>query len=49
MIRPLRARHRLIVTLLAIVLPVLVALGLVARREIPTHAGPAPAITDAGP
>lgn len=36
MIRPLRARHRLVVTLLAIAVPILFALGLWARQTVPT-------------
>ena len=35
MIRPLRRAHRAIVTMLALVLPVLVVAALAARREIP--------------
>lgn len=36
MIRPLRSRHRLTVTLLAIIVPILFALGLWARQSVPT-------------
>lgn len=52
MIRPLRTRHRWTVTLLAILIPLLFVLGLMARREVPTQeapTGPAPAAERSAP
>ena len=40
MIRPLRTRHRWIVTLMAILLPLLVALALTSRRTVPVMPDP---------
>lgn len=46
MIRPHRLRHRWIVVVLALILPLLFALGLAARREAPRAPLPPQLATD---